>query len=221
MQLVAPDILVDGRGLSVPVCVAGLAVGAIVWLFGGLGHRFWIVLLTTVIAGAYGLSIGEAFGVQPLVSALLLAVAGGVLALALVRVGAFLAGGVVACVLAERVVPGWNEPFVFFFVGGFLGLVLLRFWCMVLSSLGGTLVMAHCLLWLLDTMEKIDCLDWCNNKPVLLNWACGGTALLGLLIQVGIHRRLRPRKGDEDEEGRRPLLLRWLPGGDRRRRRAA
>src|SRR5439155_5133122 len=102
MHLIAPDILEAAQGLSVPTCGVGLAAGAFVWLLGGWGRRFWIVLLTTLVAGVYGLSMGEGFGVQPLVSALLLAVAAGMLALALARLGAFLSGGVAACILAER-----------------------------------------------------------------------------------------------------------------------
>src|SRR3954447_18700832 len=116
MQLVAPEILADGKGMSLAASGAGLALGGFVWLLGGWSHRFWLVLLTTLAAGVYGLSIGEAFGVQPLVAALLLAAAAGTLALALVRVAAFVAGGVAACVLAEQLLTGWREPFVFFFV---------------------------------------------------------------------------------------------------------
>src|SRR6476661_7226479 len=101
-----------------------MEVGLVVWLLGGWSHRFWLVLLITLGAGVYGLSIGEAFGVQPLVAGLLLAVAAGTLALSLVRVAAFLAGGVAACVLAEQLMPRWQEPFIFFFVGAFLGLFL-------------------------------------------------------------------------------------------------
>jgi len=193
MHLITPDILLESKELSLAASGAGLAVGAAVWLLGGWSHRFWLVLLTTLAAGVYGLSIGEAFGVQPLVAGLLLAVAAGTLALALVRVAAFVAGGVAACVLAEQLLTGWREPFVFFFVGGFLGLFLLRFWMMVLSSLAGTLVMAYSLLSMLDVMGKLDAVSWAEHRPVLLDWACGGVTLLGLLIQVGVTRRLRRR----------------------------
>ncbi len=228
MHFVAPDILTDGQGFSLVACGIGLGVGAFVWLLGGLSYRFWIVLLTTLGAGVYGLSIGEAFGVQPPVSALLLAIAGGLLALALSRVGAFLAGGVVLSALAERML-GWNEPFVFFFAGGFLGLLLLRFWFMVLSSLGGTLIMAYSLLWLLESLGKLDASAFAASKPVLLNWACGGVTLLGLLIQIGIVRRFRPKtrneKDDEEEEerrGRGPTgIIRWFSSSSSRRGRRA
>ena len=222
MHLIAPDILADGKGLSVAACGVGLGVGAFVWLLGGWSHRFWIVLLTTLAAGVSGLSFGEAFGVQPLVSALLLAAAAGVLALALARLGAFFVGGVAACVLGEH--AGWNEPFVQFFVGGFLGLLLFRFWFMVLSSLGGTLVMGHSLLWLLEKLGKLDAEAFAETKPILLNWACGGMALLGLLLQAGVERRRRMRERDQEEEDDRyrgPFLLRWLPFSGGKKRRAA
>jgi hypothetical protein len=220
MHLVAPDILADGKGLSVAASGIGLAVGLLIWLLGGWGHRFWLVVVTTLGAGVYGLSIGEAFEVQPLVSGLLLAVAAGVLALSLVRVGAFLAGGITACVIAGQ------EPFIFFFVGGFLGLFLLRLWLMVLSSLAGTLIMAYSLLWLLDGLNKIDAVEWSAQRPVLLNWACGGVTLLGLLVQVGIVRRFRPsREGDEerdnDSKRRGSRIIGWFSSSSKKGRRAA
>src|SRR5262249_49228526 len=97
---------------------------------------------------------------------------------------AFVAGGVGACLAAERLTPGWDEPFVFFFVGGFLGLFLVRYWMMALSSLAGTLVMAYSGLWLLDGLGKLDAVAWAAARPVLLDWGCGGVTLLGLLRTV-------------------------------------
>src|SRR5262249_60834621 len=113
--------------------------------------------------------------------------------LSLVRLAAFLTGGVAACVLAERVTPGWNEPFVFFFVGGFLGLFLFRFWMMVLSSLAGALLMTYSLLWLLDTLRRLVAVARSAGRPVLLNWACGGLMLPGLPIQAGFYRAPKRR----------------------------
>lgn len=224
MQFVSPDIIVAGKDFSIVACGVGLGVGALVWLLGGWSHRFWLVLLITLGAGVYGMSIGEAFNVQPLVAALMLAVAAGTLALSLVRVAAFLAGGMAACILAEQIMPKWNEPFIFFFVGGFLGLFLLRFWLILLSSLIGTLLMAYSLLWLLDTMGKLDAIEFATKKPVLLNWSCGGVALVGLLFQVAIERRRRRKKRDEEEEEERPSkggIRRWFGGNSNKRSRRA
>ena len=55
MQLVAPDILADACGLSVGLIIIGIILGLALWLFGWSCHRFWIVLITTVLAGIYGL----------------------------------------------------------------------------------------------------------------------------------------------------------------------
>jgi len=64
-------------------------------------------------------------GVQPLLAGLLLAVAAGLLALALVRVIAFAAGGI-AAVYGVRLLPPapWQEPLICFLGGGLLGLLL-------------------------------------------------------------------------------------------------
>ena len=93
MQMVSPDLIADLCGLSLGLLLAGVVVGFVLWLFGWQSHRFWVVLLTTVAAGVYGLQEAAAFKTPPLVAALLLAVAAGILALALVRLLAFGAGG--------------------------------------------------------------------------------------------------------------------------------
>lgn len=217
MRLVLPEILSDGQGFSIIACSLGLAVGFIVWVLGGWSHRFWLLLVTTLAAGVYGLSIGEAFGVQPLVSALLVGLAGGALALALIHVTAFVAGGMTVCLLAERFVVGWNEPFVFFFIGGFLGLFLLRLWLMVLTSFAGSLIMTYSTLWLLDTLGKVDAPTWAQQKPILLNWICAGGTVLGLLVQIAIDRRRRRHTRlelFEPKESRGWRLLGWFGSSD-------
>jgi hypothetical protein len=200
MQFIAPDILAEGRGLSAPLCAAGVAVGLLLWLTGWWGHRFWIVLVTTVVAGLFGLVKGPTFQVQPLVAGLLLAVAAGVLALALVRVVAFAAGGVAAWLLVRTVGPAsWHEPLVCFLVGGLVALVLFRIWMMVLASLAGSLVMLYSGLWLGDRLGKWDTVALTTPHADLFNWGCAGLALVGFLIQFFLERR-RARRAREYEE---------------------
>src|SRR5437870_1776844 len=86
MSIIASDILADLCGLSLGLLIALLPVGLLLWLLGWWSHRFWIVLASTVIAGVFGLLEAGAWKVQPIVIAVLLAIASGVLALALVRV---------------------------------------------------------------------------------------------------------------------------------------
>jgi hypothetical protein len=66
MQLLAPDILAEARGLSVVICAWGVFLGLLLWLMGWRWHRFWIVLLATSVGGVFGLSAGPVYGVQPL-----------------------------------------------------------------------------------------------------------------------------------------------------------
>jgi hypothetical protein len=229
MHLVDPNILADAQGLSPAVCAGGVVLGMMLWLFGGRGHRFWLVLLITLTAGIYGVTVAEAYAVQPLVAGLLLAIAAGALALSLMRLLAFVAGGIGACLAAERLMPGWDEPFVFFFVGGFLGLFLVRYWMMALTSLVGTLLATYSGLWLLDSLGRLDAVAFSSQKPVLLDWACGGAALVGLVVQFALERRQRRKlrargDGEDPREGKGSWPRRLWPWGtpeNKRGRRAA
>src|SRR6516162_5342309 len=101
MQILAPDILADARGLSVPLHVAALLVGLALWILGWRNHQFWVVLVTTVAAGTYGLTEAATFHSHPLLAAVLLAVTAGTLALPLIRLVAFAAGGFFGLVVAQ------------------------------------------------------------------------------------------------------------------------
>ncbi len=188
-SLVAPDILKECMKLELPTLGLGLLVGALLWLVGGWGHRFCIVLVTTLIAGVVGLQCGPFWGMQPLVAGLLLAVAAGALALSLVRVVVFLAVGWGALYLADALLPGWKEPVACFVAGGLLGVVLFRIWIMAAASLAGTLLMVYAGLCLLGRLAKVDVEAWAETKGPLLNWACLSVAVLGILLQVLVQRR--------------------------------
>lgn len=202
MHLLAPDLLADARELSVPVTAAGLALGLLLWLMGWWGHRFWIVLSATLVGGIGGLVESPAYGVQPLVAGLLAAVAAGVLALALVRVIAFLAGGLGACLLMHLVAPSWDQPLVSMLVGGLAGVYFFRFGTMLLTSTVGTLLMGYCSLCLLDRLGTLKCAAWADANGVLLNWLCGSGIILGVLTQFLLERR-RNRKKREKEEAKK------------------
>lgn len=192
MQLIAPDILADARGMAAAIYGLGLVLGLALWLFGWWGHRFWIVLFTTVIAGIYGLSSARASGMQPFAAGLLLALAAGMMALALCRIFAFAAGGFAAWLLVRSVMPGWDEPLLCFLAGGLIGLFLFRLWTMALTSLAGTLIMVYSGLCLFDQLGKLDALAWSERRGLLLNWICGGIALVGWVSQLLLDRwRLR------------------------------
>lgn len=179
MNLIAPDILAEARGLGPAVLGSILAVGIGLWLFGWRWHRFWVVAGVTLAAGLVGLNAGRAGGGQVAAVGVLVAVATGVLALELARVGAFVAGGAGAWLLAHWVAPQAPAPWVPFLCGGLLGVLLYRLWLMILSSLGGALLAAYSAL-LLFTPDPD---RWAADRANLLDGGVLGAGLLGVLIQ--------------------------------------
>ena len=223
MQLVAPDILADACGLSIGLVMLGMVLGLALWLFGWHCHRFWIVLITTVLAGVYGLYEAPAFRAQPLVAAVLLALAAGLLALALVRLLAFLAGGMAGLLAIQAMAPSLDQPLICFIISGLVSLFLFRLSVMVLTSLTGTILLGYSGLCLLNHYGAMDAVAWTDQGAILLNWMCGLMALLGFGFQFLLDRR-RGRRDDEDEEdeGRSswrifPSRSKWGSGKSRRK----
>jgi hypothetical protein len=137
MEVVLPDILADVRQLSAILLVAALAVGAALWLAGWWSHRFWVVLAITVLGGIWGLQNAAVVLTQPLVAAIGIGLAAGILALTLIRLGAFVAGGYAGIWVIHSMLPAWDQPLLSFLAGGFLGFFLLRYWVMALTSIAG------------------------------------------------------------------------------------
>lgn len=194
MQLLAPDILAEARGLPVTISGAGVALGLALWVTGWRLHRFWIVLVTTVLAGVFGLASGQAPGTQPLVSAVLLAVGAGALALDLSRVVAFAAGGLALWVFVHAAVPSWDQPLLCFIAGGLVALLLFRACIMALTGLAGTLLLAYSGFCLLDRLGKLDAVAWTGKHAGWLNWTCVAVALAGWLLQLLMERRRAGRE---------------------------
>ena len=211
MVLVAPDILNEVRQLPWCLPACGAALGLLLWLFGGRGHRFWLVLLTTLAGGVLGLHFGAAYDMQPLVAGLLLAVAAGALALSLARVLLFIMGGAACVWLAHAVAPVWDAPAVCFLVGGLLGVLLYKVWVTALSSLAGTLLLAYSILGLLGGAGVCDAVGWAGEQTAVLNWACGAFAVLGLLAQLLLERRRTRRKLKQEKDRKETEELSWPP----------
>lgn len=197
MQLLAPDILEEARLLSPFLSGAGLAIGLLLWSLGGWTHRFWLAMSVTLSAGLLGLALGKDYGMQPLVAGLLLAVSAGALALSLVRILLFAAGGLAALGLLHAIAPGWDEPIAVFLVGGLIGVFLYRFWIMTFSSLIGGLLMAYSALALCDRLHMVDGIAWTRENGPLLNWGCAALIVLGVLVQFLLERRRQRRAAPE------------------------
>jgi len=201
MEVIAPDILADVRQLSASLSVLALLVGAVLWLAGWWSHRFWVVLGFTVLGGIYGLQGAAALKAQPLVAALGIGLAAGVLALTLVRLGAFAAGGYAGLLLMHAAFPALDQPLLSFLAGAFLGFALFRYWTMALTSLAGVVLMGHAVLALLDKLGKFDAVVWSEANVAMLNVVCGLMALAGFVIQLLVNWLRRPggseAKGDK------------------------
>ncbi len=193
MKLLAPDLLDLTRGLTPALNGVGFGLGLLLWLFGAASHRFWLALFVTLLAGVIGVQYGPEYEVQPLVAGLLLALAAGALALSLVRVLLFVAGGVVVLAAVHTLHTGWND-FVCFLCGGLAGVLLYRWWVTVLSALCGSLLMSYSLLSILDRLGKLQCVPWAERNGPLLNWAVVVVALLGVLAQFLLERRWKKKR---------------------------
>jgi hypothetical protein len=189
MQLLSPDVFMDLRGLSQSLSLGGIAVGLVLWLTGWMGHRFWIVLITTVLAGILGMISAPGSRLQPALVGLFSAVAAGLLALSLVRLVAFGAGGLAAWLALRALAPvAWQEPFLCFLAGGLAGLLLFRVWTMVLTSFLGAQLMGYFGLCLADSLGKVDGATLIQERGTSLSWACGVATLSGFMIQFMLER---------------------------------
>ena len=197
MQLVTPEILADLCGLSPGPLAVALAVGLTLWLLGWWSHRFWVVLAATVAAGVFGLFEAPALQAQPLFASLLLALAAGMLALALVRLFAFLAGGLAGLSLAQAAAPTLGPPLVVFLVCGLVGLLLFRWCVMATTSLLGSVILLYTGLTFLNRQGSLDAIAWTEQGAVLLNWGCGLMTVMGCAFQVLLERRRRRRRHEE------------------------
>jgi hypothetical protein len=200
MCVIATDILTDLCALSLGLILLTLPIGLLLWLLGWWSHRFWIVLTTTVAAGLVGLIEANGWRAQPIVVAVLLAIAAGVLALALVRVITFAAGGFAGLYLVQLFMPTLNQPVICFLVSGMLCLLLFRWFFMALTSFLGSCFLLYGGLALLNYRELIDAAAWTNANTAILNVTCVGMALFGLAFQFLFDRyRIRRKKERQDE----------------------
>jgi hypothetical protein len=202
MQLIAPDILAEARGLTGAMTGTLFVLGLALWLFGWRWHRFWVVSGITLTAGVIGLNAGQAAGGQVLAVGLLLAVAAGMMALELARVLAFFAGGVGAWFAAQWVLPQAQELWAVFLSGGLFGLLLYRVWTMLLTSFIGTLIAGHAGLTLLESLVHSDLADWAARNVVALNGGVVAFAVFGLLLQVAAspEPEAKKKKGDKPKK---------------------
>ncbi len=203
MYLIASDILAELCGLSPGLIGVMAGVGVTLWLLGWWSHRFWIVLSATVLAGVFGLYEAASRQAQPLVTSLLLALAAGLLALALIRLFAFIGCGLAGFLLAETLAPQLEQPMIVFLVCGLLGVLLFRWCVMGLTSLAGSALLLYAGLAFLNQRGKLDAVAWSDQGAVLLNWICGLMTVMGFAFQSLLERRRKRRQEEEEPDKKR------------------
>lgn len=185
MQLIQPDILAAGRGLSFGAAGFLVFVGLLLWAVGWRWHRFWVVFGMTLTAGLIGLSAGRtAGGNQVMVVGILLAVSVGMLALELAKVISFATGGVAAWVATQAVFPQVQELWAIFLGGGLLGVVLYKLWTMLTTSLLGVLVTWHGAFLIAQELSKSDLTSWVADHTMALNGGVVAVTILGVAVQT-------------------------------------
>jgi hypothetical protein len=185
MQLIAPDILAEARGLTGAMTGTIWVLGFALWLFGWRWHRFWIVAGITLTAGLIGLNAGRhSNGTQVMAVGILLAVAAGLLALELAKVLAFVAGGCGAWLAVQWILPQAQELWAVFLCGGLFGLLLYRLWTMLLTSLIGALLSGHAAILLFEQILHYDSVAWASQNVPALNGVVVGLVVLGILLQA-------------------------------------
>jgi hypothetical protein len=202
MQLIAPDILAEARGLTGAMTGTVAVLGLALWLFGWRWHRFWIVAGITLASGLIGLNAGRTTGgTQVMAVGILLAVSAGLLALELAKVLAFVAGGCGAWLAVQWVLPQAQDLWAVFLSGGLFGLLLYRLWTMLLTSLLGTLLAGHALVLLAEQLLYFDAVGWAARNAPALNGAVVGLVVLGILLQGASAPDEEGEKGAGEEKG--------------------
>jgi len=188
MHVISPDILTQAYGLSPWLSGIGLATGMLLWLFGWRWHRFWVVLSVTVVGGLVGLQMGKASGGQVLAMGMLIALAAGVLALELARLLVFIGTGFAFWLAAGAIFPRGQELWVAFMAGGLVGVLLYRFWTMLLTSYVAVLLGGHSLLTLCESMFRVNAAAFAEANRAMLNGVVAAATILGLATQSKLER---------------------------------
>ncbi|HMP01124.1 MAG TPA: hypothetical protein PKD86_01560 [Gemmatales bacterium] len=201
MTLLDVELLTDLKAVPLTMMGAVVALGLGLWLCGWWWHRFWITILTSFLAGLVGLHLGPQFGVQqPVVAGVLLAMAGGGLALSLARLGLFAIYGLAAWFVMLQLAPAHAIPLICFTAGGLISIVFFRFCVMILTAGVGTVLLAYGGIALLESQLDLRVTTELAENAVLVHLGLAAVALIGVLVQARLarlHYRWARRKQEE------------------------
>ena len=195
MTIIAPDLLTDMLDLPLLAVALVAGVGFGLWITGWWLHRFWITVLTSLTTGLYGLRAAPQLGMaQPVVAGILLALAGGCLALALARLALFGIYGLAAWYLVQQTAPTYAYPLICITAGGLFSVFFFRFCIITLTSALGTVLMGYAGLVLLQVVGEVKVVPIATEQPLLIHIGLGIACLFGMVIQQQIAKALRRRE---------------------------
>ncbi len=206
MSLISPDVIAELNGLSIGAGGFLVLIGFLLWGFGWRWHRFWVVFGFTATAGIMGMASGQAAGGHILVMGLLLAFAGGILAIELAKIFAFLVGGIVFWFSVQTIFPQGQELWAVFLSGGLFGVLLYRLWTMILFSLLGIVISWHAAFALAMSTGTYDSVKWVSDNTIAVNGAVILTSVLGVLMQVVTSEKPKQEAKPTSDEGGIELL---------------
>jgi hypothetical protein len=191
LTLFAPDLLAEMQNLSQATLAVIAGVGLLLWLTGWYLHRFWLTVLTSFGVGLLGLKIGPQYGVeQPVIAGVLLALAGGCLALALARLALFIVYGLAVWQLALQFAPAYAVPLVCITAGGLVSILLFRLCLILLTSAAGTILLGYAGLALAG-QGGLDLKGLAADYGTALCIGAGMVWLFGVFLQQRIARAMR------------------------------
>jgi hypothetical protein len=216
MEIVSSKLVDKASELPSAVLVLTAAIGPLLWVLGWRIHRALFVAASTFVGGVYGLAHGATFGLYPVIAAGLMSLSAGGLAMATVRIGAFVVFGALlelaanATVAQQMVEPSrvWLRVSAFF-IGGLLTLVCFRFLVIALTSMAGAYMLVLGGMAVALKHGELDTVAMASDRPGVVTAVWIGIGLLGVAGQYVLEKvriRDKRRSGDAATELLRKLM---------------
>ena len=210
MQILSQEALARLVDIPLPLVVAALVLAPVFWVLGWRLHRVLFVASVSLIAGMYGLVHGpKILGINEYFAGILLAVGVGGVAIALVRIGAFVACGLVADSIAAKVAPEYFDPsllgpvrVVAFVAGGLLSVFFYRLVVVLITASLGAAMMVAGVVSLTHQSSSYDALAGGDDLQMIIAGAFVVLVLIGTGVQYLLAHRLpatEPEAGDDGE----------------------
>ena len=198
MQILSPEVLADVLDLPLAALLVIMGIGAGLALTGWRWHRFWLTISVSLICGMVGLRQAQAWGIQqPILAGVLLAAAGGCLALSLARVGLFLAYGLATWYAMKRFAPPYAVPAICICLGGIFSVLFYRFCVALLTSVVGSILLSYAGMAYAQQQNWFPMQTWLKEQSLAAHGCLAAMCAFTLMLQLYFWRRTRKKKPAE------------------------